>query len=401
MILLLHAGEAIQPHDLWEAWTFEPGIAISLLAAINLYLIGASRMGRGIRPRHVATFLAGWLSLAIALMSPLHALGGALFSAHMVQHEILMLVSAPLLVLGRPLVALLWAFPISIRQAAGRLTKFRAIERPWHLATTPSFAWVFHAAALWIWHIPSLFQATLTGEPIHDLQHLSFFLSALLFWWVLFREERRLSYGAGVFYLFTTGLHSGVLGALLTFARIEWYPAYSETAKPWGLTGLEDQQLAGLIMWVPAGLVYMAAALALFAAWLKRSDWNLQMRRSSGLMVILTCIFLTSCADRDVARAASEMTGGDPGRGRTLIRQTGCSSCHTIPGIPGADGLVGPPLNRIGARVYIGGTLPNTAENMIQWLKDPRHVDEHTAMPPTIQDDAQARDIAAYLYTLR
>jgi cytochrome c len=102
-----------------------------------------------------------------------------------------------------------------------------------------------------------------------------------------------------------------------------------------------------------------------------------------------------------VAQAAAEMTGGDPAKGRAAIRQYGCPSCHTIPGIPGANGLVGPPLHRIGSRVYIAGVLPNNAGNMISWLRDPRHIDQQTAMPQEIVRDSDVRDIAAYLYTLR
>ena len=123
-------------------------------------------------------------------------------------------------------------------------------------------------------------------KPGGGRPHLSFFLSALLFWWALIHGRvGRLGYGASVFYVFTTGLHSGVLGALLTFARVPWYPAYTDSAKAWGLSALEDQQLAGLIMWVPAGVVYVVAGLALFASWLKESDWRLQ-RLSNDVSVI-------------------------------------------------------------------------------------------------------------------
>src|SRR5205823_6696964 len=142
-----------------------------------------------------------------------------------------------------------WALPTRWRSALGAITRTTAIQTGWRYLTVPSFAWSFHAAALWLWHLPILFQATITSETIHSLQHLSFFLSALLFWWALIHGRvGRLGYGASVFYVFTTGLHSGVLGALLTFARVPWYPAYADSAKAWGLSALEDQQLAGLIM---------------------------------------------------------------------------------------------------------------------------------------------------------
>ena len=217
-------------------------------------------------------FLAGWLSLALALISPLHSLGGVLFSAHMAQHEILMLTAAPLLVLSRPLVPILWGLPLQSRRALGHWSRGDAVQHTWRFITRPITAWWVHAGALWIWHAPQLFQATLESEWIHSAQHLSFFGSALLFWWSLFYARERDSYGASVLYVFTTAIHTSILGALLTFARTVWYPSYLLTTKAWGLTPLEDQQLGGLIMWIPAGLVYLAAALVLFAMWLRESD---------------------------------------------------------------------------------------------------------------------------------
>ena len=219
--------------------------------------------------------------LAFALISPLHPLGEALFSAHMVQHEILMLVSAPLLVLSRPLVTLLWGIPFEWRRSLGQWAKGGYVRRTWSFLTDPFAAWWIHAAAIWIWHVPFLFQLTLKSELAHTAQHLSFFLSALLFWWALFYAHGRMAYGAAVFYVFTTAVHTSILGALLTFAPHVWYPAYSPTTQAWGLTPLQDQQIGGLVMWVPAGLVYLAAGLMLFAAWLKESDAMLERTRSA------------------------------------------------------------------------------------------------------------------------
>jgi cytochrome c oxidase assembly factor CtaG len=132
---------------------------------------------------------------------------------------------------------------------------------------------MIHAVALWTWHIPVLMEAVLHNEFVHAMQHTSFLLSALLFWWALIHgRQSALNYGAAVLYMFTTALHSGLLGALITFANRVWYPAYIDRTAAWGLTALEDQQIGGLIMWVPAGLVYIVAGLALFAGWLSESD---------------------------------------------------------------------------------------------------------------------------------
>jgi putative membrane protein len=203
-------------------------------------------------------------------------MGEVLFSAHMVQHEVLMLVAAPLLVVSRPLVTFLWALPFEWRRTLGRWSKTDVICQPWLWFTTPFVAWWVHAAAIWVWHAPPLFQATVSNDLVHTAQHLSFFLSALLFWWALFYAHGRRAYGGGVLYIFTTAVHTGILGALLTFAPRLWYPVYSNTTQPWGLLPLQDQQIGGLIMWVPASLVYLAAGLALFAAWMKESDALMQ-----------------------------------------------------------------------------------------------------------------------------
>lgn len=338
--------------------------------------------------------------LVIALVSPLHPLGEALFSAHMVQHELLMVIAAPLLVLGHPLVAFLWALPFEWRRVIGKWAKAQPVANTWHHLTNPLTAWLAHAVVLWGWHIPALFQATLTSDLVHTAQHLSFLVSALLFWWALFRGTHR--YGLGVLYVFTTAVHTSILGALLTFSPRLWYPTYATRTAPWGLSPLEDQQIGGLIMWVPAGLVYTIVGLALFALWLRDSgtrafEWTPRISAA----VLVCAVIVSSGCNRTLTDDAVILTGGNPSRGKDKIQYYGCPSCHTIPGIRGADGLVGPSLARIASRVYVGGVLPNTPENMVQWIRNPKAVDQLTVMPNMNITDSDARDIAGYLYTLR
>jgi putative membrane protein len=277
--ILAHETGPENFRELGSEWGTEPVTVILLLLTALIYLRGVFRLyrasPRSVKGRDMTCFVAGWLALVIALVSPLHPWGSVLFSAHMTQHELLMLVAAPLLVLGRPIVAFLWALP---KSAAVRLSKAaKTWQRFWKILTLPFVAWLIHAVVLWSWHVPALFQATLTSEFVHALQHLSFLASALLFWWaILHARARALSYGVAVLYMFTTALHSGLLGALLTFAGTLWYPAYAGTTQSWGLTPLEDQQLGGLIMWIPAGVVYILAGLALFAGWLRESDRRTQ-----------------------------------------------------------------------------------------------------------------------------
>jgi len=239
-------------------------------------------MGRGIRRWEAGCFAGGWLALFIALVSPVHAWGSVLFSAHMTQHEILMLVSAPLMVLGRPMIAFMWALPLKWSRQVGSLAKIGAVQTSWRFLTIPLVAWIIHAVALWTWHVPVLFDAVLHSELIHTAQHLSFLLSALLFWWALIHgREGWMGYGAAALYVFTTSLHSGFLGALLTFSRSVWYPSYIGLTASWGLTPLEDQQLGGLIMWIPAGVLYTIAGLALVAGWLREAEARVNKRERS------------------------------------------------------------------------------------------------------------------------
>src|SRR5581483_3898148 len=266
--------------NLWLAWEFDPGVVIPLGISAFLYLRG-SRRESALSNRQRACFWSGWSMLALALISPLHPLGELLFSAHMIQHEILMLVAAPLLVFSRPMVTFLWGMPFEWRRSVGRWSKREYFRRSWSFLTDPFTAWWIHAAAIWIWHAPFPFELTLKSELAHTAQHLSFFLSALLFWWALFYSQGRKAYGAGGFYVFTTAVHTSILGALLTFAPHIWYPSYGSTTQAWGLTPLQDQQIGGLIMWVPASLVYLATGLWLFSEWLKESDAMLERSRDA------------------------------------------------------------------------------------------------------------------------
>lgn len=272
-------------------WTWDPLLGPVLASMACVYMAGLLRLwnragaDQGVRRWEAGAFALGWLALFVALVSPLHALGGVLFSAHMAQHELLMLVAAPLLVLGRPLLVFFWSLPPAGREAVGSWIRSRWVSAGWRGATGPLTVWVLHALALWVWHVPALYQAALTSEAVHWLQHASFLGTAALFWWVLIHGRYgRLGYGLSVLYVFTTSMHSGVLGALLTFAPSLWYPLYAERTSGWGLSPLEDQQLAGLVMWVPAGVIFIFLGLGLFAAWLGESERRVALTRTETLL---------------------------------------------------------------------------------------------------------------------
>src|SRR3954469_1326617 len=253
-------------------------LASSLTILAVVYGGGVARLwrhagyGRGIRRFDVLAFSIGGFAIAVALSPPVDEWSDDWLMAHMIQHELLMVIAAPLIAISSPMVAALWAMPSSGRRRVVEVVSGGALSRVWARLTSPMSAFVLYAVALWIWHLPALYDAALEHEPIHVIEHACFFGTAALFWWgIAHGEYGRVGYGAAVVYVFATAVHSGVLGALFTFAPRVWYAPYLIN-HPSGLTPLEDQQLAGLLMWVPASLIFAAGGLVLFAAWLQESD---------------------------------------------------------------------------------------------------------------------------------
>lgn len=255
-------------------WSFEPWVIACLLVSAGLYAIGLRRLwrragaGRGVSVAQAAAFACGWLALAAALVSPVDPLGTRLFSAHMLQHELLMVVAAPLMVVGKPLAAWLWALPPGWRPAIGAFFRHPGWRIPWLQLSSPLGAWLVHALALWLWHVPALFDAALANPALHTLQHFSFLFTALLFWWSALGQAERSAQGTAMLYLFTTMIHSSALGALLTLSPVVWYPTYLRTAPLLGIPALDDQQLGGLVMWIPAGTAYFVTGLLLAMRWI-------------------------------------------------------------------------------------------------------------------------------------
>ncbi|HYB94542.1 MAG TPA: cytochrome c oxidase assembly protein [Vicinamibacterales bacterium] len=259
----------MHPH----AWTWKPDVAAMALLALSgaFYAAGLARMWRrGGRPPglEITAFTIGWLTLAAALLSPIATFSEWLFSVHMTQHELLMLVAAPLIAIGRPLVPMLWALPRRWRTAS----RASAAAAGLAVLASPPVAFLLHAVALWGWHLPVLYEAAVLDERIHLVQHICFAGTAAIFWWGLIRGRYgRFGYGAAVIYVFATALHSGGLGALLAFSTRPWYEVYAQRSATLE-AAVADQQLGGLIMWIPAGVVMMLFALALFAAWLGEAE---------------------------------------------------------------------------------------------------------------------------------
>ncbi len=281
-------------------WTWPAFIIVPLVLTAALYGIGLLKMSRrrNLSHREAASrrpplpvpllslicFVAGWMSLIFALDSPVHEVGEQLFWVHMTQHEILMLISAPLLVLGRPLVPILWSLPNRWRKAIADISRSKPFNQSWRVISSPLAVWLLSAIALLVWHAPSLFDRTLKSDFVHAAQHISFLGTALLFWWTLAEHGRGLGHGTALLYVFTTAIYTSVLGALLTFTPHPWYAAYVNTTQPWGLTPLEDQQIGGLIMWIPGGTVMLVISLFLLVRWMKESQRQWGYTRTAELI---------------------------------------------------------------------------------------------------------------------
>ena len=249
------------------------------------YGVGVHRLwrragyGRGVGRWQVASFAAGMVALVAALISPLDEFGEALFSAHMAQHIILTAVAPPFLLLGRPLV-IIWSLPARARVAVGAWIRYGLLPGLWRWIARPVVAFIIEALVLWGWHAPGAIHAALENSFIHATMHLSFLMGGLLLWEALAHTGRRRAagYPIAAALSFLTMLHTGVLGALLTFAPRPLYAVYGERPLAWGLTPLEDQQLAGLLMWVVCGMIYIVTALLFLAAWLNELE-----RRNSAI----------------------------------------------------------------------------------------------------------------------
>ena len=257
-------------------WEWDPFVLVPLALSAGLYARGVWLMwrragvGRGVARWQAAAFAAAWLTLVGALVSPLHEFGEHLFVAHMVEHELLMVVAAPLFAVSRPMGMFLHALPRGARVELVNVAAWRPFRSAWAWVLAPVTATVLHGAAIWIWHAPSLLDATLENETLHRFQHIAFLGTGLIFWWAIVRAPRR-TYGIGAFHVFATMLHTSLLGALLTLAPRVFYPLQTADAARFGLQPIEDQQLAGLFMWIPGGAVYLMAGLVLAGLWLTQS----------------------------------------------------------------------------------------------------------------------------------
>ncbi len=269
----------------WE-WRIEVVLPLALL--VVLYVRGWRRLRRRTRAAYrlangwrLAAYLGGLTVVLLALVSPIDVLGGQLFFMHMIQHLFLVMFAPPLLMLANPLPFLLWGLPEKWRRTAGgwlsvalhRESRFRRAVRS---ATSPGVVWMLYVIFLVGWHEPNLYNAALRNDFVHDVEHLTFFLPAMLYWWHVVgagpRIHRQFGMPGRIAYNIAAIPPTMLTGIAIAFAEQPIYSYYLSVPRPWNLDVLSDQRLSGIIMWIPGSMMYIIAVLILAARWLQGEE---------------------------------------------------------------------------------------------------------------------------------
>lgn len=276
MHLVVTLAAPVTPETLVSAWHPDPLVLVGVAGAALVYTRGVRRLwqsagaGQVVSPRRVAAFGGGLAIVVVALVSPLEPLAETLFSAHMVQHLLLALVGPPLVLLGRPLLVVTRGLGDRQRRRIGRWHgRLRRVTAK--APILPVIVVAVYVVVLWVWHVPAVYDATLTHPLVHRLEHVTLLVAAAGFWWPIVEPRRTPAWTAPLM-LLVAAIAGGLLSVLLTFADAAWYAAHQSAVAQWGLTALEDQQLAGAIMWVPGGVIYLLAASIAFVRWLEADE---------------------------------------------------------------------------------------------------------------------------------
>jgi len=268
-LLIASPAVAHGDHNAHVGWTLDPWVVVPLGVLLLLFLIGRERLARRSSKSRPSSwlFLGGWAVLTLSLTSPLHEGGERSFTLHMIEHELIMLIATLLLAASHAGGILAWGLPATGRRLLGGSWK-APISSLWRTLTEPVTATLIQSVVMWSWHAPALFDRALDSQGWHVAQHLSFIAASLLFWSAMLNPGRGGSLlSAGC--LFVTSLVEGALGALVALSHSPWYAAYAAMGMSGiGLDPTTDQQLAGLVMWIPGGAVHGAAAVWLLYRWL-------------------------------------------------------------------------------------------------------------------------------------
>jgi len=250
------------------SWSFEPAVMAPLVLAAVIYVRGWTTLTRRMPARfglpRLAAFLSGLVALVIALASPIDALGHGLLLAHMIQHLLLMAVAPPLLWAGAPVAPMLLGLPKGLRRRVAIGLAWPPTRRLARVLADPRVSWAAFVITFWVWHVPALFELTLRSDAWHHFEHACFFAAALLFWRpVILAWPARSPWPRWTMipYLALAEVQNGLLAAILTFSDRVIYPTYGAAPRVWDLSALEDQSIAGVIMWVPGSLAFLLPAL--------------------------------------------------------------------------------------------------------------------------------------------
>ena len=285
-MVLLHIGHEHLPRatslvDFLQRWELAPYILIPLAAILGAYLLGRWRLAHRSKYQVVPfgrtlLFAGGFLALTLALVSPIDVYAGDLFFMHMIQHLLLMMVATPLLLLAGPVAVFLWALPEAIRYPLGKaLSRNGVLRRVLMGVTVPVIAWLLYVAVIWVWHVPVVYDEALGREGVHIVEHLAMFGAAVFFWWPVIGPapiRSHFPYPLRLLYLFLALFQNIVLGAILTFADSPVYAHYEDAPDHWGLGADQDQQLGGVLMWIPGAMMYFTALAVLFYIWVAQEE---------------------------------------------------------------------------------------------------------------------------------
>jgi len=274
---------------LLRSWEWRADVIVALVVVCIVYALGWKRIRSVHRGRsgsgtqtlasgwRLATYLGGWLIVALALLSPLEVLSGQLFFMHMIQHLLLVMCAPPLLMLSNPFPVVLWGMPRGMRRWVGsHFYREAGFRRALVLLTGPGLIWLYFVIVYVGWHDPAVYDAALRSDLIHDIEHLSFFISSLFYWWHVTvagpRVHGRFPYGWRIAYLLLTVPVNMLTGVTITFASQPIYRYYLDVPRPWGLTVMQDQMLGGAIMWIPGSMMLLIAVLVIVARILTQQE---------------------------------------------------------------------------------------------------------------------------------
>lgn len=282
----VHAGQ-----QWWERWNFDPELVLPVALVTGLYLRGLFVWRDRSRPHprwRTACYLSGIAILLLSIESPLDALAEHHFTIHMIQHDLLMMYAAPLILLGAPTTPVLRGLPRSVRRVLVRPVVRRGEARAlFRLVTHPLTALIVHTGVLWAWHLaPGWYDAAVRDDLVHDVQHFSMMAAGVLIWWNVIDPaplRSRLGYIWRMGLLIAAGTPKAFLGAMITLSGSLLYDFYNDVEPILALTPIRDQEIGGLIMWVPGQMMFLLAAGAVFAVWAHKAEQRQQAEDAARL----------------------------------------------------------------------------------------------------------------------